>query len=170
MEYKADERPSLNVLGTREPQRWKPRAVPASLLPAVLNRLGLGNRPMARGDDTLAGLRDEKSHVRVAAVRSLAEGKEISSLRSLVAALHDPAWEVRAAAVWALSIFGEQAPVAALIEALADEDGSVRASALRVLYRVRGYVPPEPLESMLHDANWKAHEAATLTVAGSATA
>ncbi len=119
---------------------------------------------MARGDDTLAGLRDEKSHVRVAAVRSLAEGKEISSLRSLVAALHDPAWEVRAAAVWALSIFGEQAPVAALIEALADEDGSVRASALRVLYRVRGYVPPEPLKSMLHDANWQVHEAAALTV------
>src|SRR5258708_17986419 len=164
MEYKADELPSVDGKGSRDSESRKHTVFPASLVPAVLNRLGLGNRPMARGDDTLAGLRDEKSHVRVAAVRSLAEGKEISSLRSLVAALHDPAWEVRAAAVWALSIFGEQAPVAALIEALADEDGSVRASALRVLYRVRGYVPPEPLKSMLHDANWQVHEAAALTV------
>src|SRR5579864_5854515 len=164
MEYKADERPSLNGHGAREPQGLQHTAVPASLLPAVLSRLGLGDRPMAGGDEVLAAIRDEKSRVRVAAVRSLGEGREISSLRSLVAALDDPAWEVRAAAVWALSTFGEQAPVKALIKALADKDGSVRASALRVLYRVRGYVPPEPLSNMLHDADWQVHEAASVTV------
>jgi len=164
MEYKADERPSLNGHGAREPQGLQHTAVPASLLPAVLSRLGLGDRPMGGGDDALTALRDEKSNVRVAAVRSLGEGRETSSLRLLVTALDDPAWEVRAAAVWALSVFGEQAPVEALIKALADKDGSVRASALRVLYRVRGYVPPEPLSNMLHDADWQVHEAAAVTV------
>src|SRR5260370_25275454 len=129
-----------------------------------MSRLGLGDRPMARGDDALAALRDEKSNGRGGAVRSLGEGREISQLRALVAALEDPAWEVRAAAVWERSSFVEQAPVKGLIKALADKDGSVRASALRVLYRVRGYVPPEPLSNMLHDADWQVHEAAALTV------
>src|SRR5260370_39445708 len=96
MEYKADERPSLNGHGAREPQGLQHTAVPASLLPAVMSRLGLGDRPMARGDDALAALRDEKSNVRVAAVRSLGEGRKASSFRSLVAALEDPAWEGRA--------------------------------------------------------------------------
>jgi len=164
MEYKADEQPSLNGHGTGQLESPQLAAVPATLLPTVLSRLGLGDRPMVRGDQALAALRDEKSHVRVAAVRSLGEHREVSSLQFLVSALHDPAWEVRAAAVWALSAFGGHAPVEALIEALDDEDGSVRAAALRVLTRVRGRIPPEPLARMLHDADLQVREAAALTV------
>jgi serine/threonine protein kinase len=164
MEYKKDERPSLNGHGTGQLEIPQHAAVPATLLPTVLSHLGLGARPMAEGDQAVVALRDEKSHVRVAAVRSLGERGEVSSLPFLVSALRDPAWEVRAAAAWALSAFGGQAPVEALIEALADEDGSVRAAALRVLAGVRGQVPPEPLARMLHDADWQVREAAAFTV------
>jgi serine/threonine protein kinase len=164
MEYKDDERPSLNGNGTGPLESPQHAAVPATLLPTVLSRLGLGDRPMARGDQAVTALRDEKSHVRVAAVRSLGEHREVSSLQFLVSALHDPAWEVRAAAVWALSAFGGHAPVEALIEALDDEDGSVRAAALRVLAGTRGQVPPESLARMLHDTDWQVREAAALTV------
>src|SRR5258708_37576349 len=121
MEYKADKRPSLNGNGTGKLESPQHTAVPATLLPAVLSRLGLGDRPMVRG----------------AAVRSLGERREVSSLQFLVSALHDPAWEVRAAAVWALSAFGGQAPTYVLIEALDDEDGSVRAAAACEVSTVR---------------------------------
>src|SRR5947209_11820823 len=102
MEYKHVKRSSLNGHGTGKPERQKHEAVPATLLPAVLSRLGLAGRPMAKRDQAVAALQDEKSPVRVAAVRSLGERKEASLLPLLVSALHDPAWEVRAAAVWAL--------------------------------------------------------------------
>ncbi len=164
MEYKADERPSLNGNGTGKLESLRHVAVPATLLPTVLSRLGLGDRPMAGRDQAVAALRDEKSHVRVAAVRSLGERREVSALQFLVSALHDPTWEVRAAAVWALSAFGGQAPAEVLIEALDDEDGSVRAAALRVLAGVRGHVPPESLERMLDDTDWQVHEAVALTL------
>src|SRR5215471_16808503 len=164
MDYKENIRPSLNGDGARQLESTQHAAVPATLLPTVLSHLGLRDRPMAEGDQAVAALRDEKSHVRVGAVRSLGERREVSSLPLLVSALRDPAWEVRAAAVWALSTFGKQAPVEVLIEALDDEDGSVRAAALRVLSGVRGHVPPEPLERMLHDADWQVREAAALTI------
>jgi eukaryotic-like serine/threonine-protein kinase len=164
MEYKDDERPSLNGHGTRQLESPQHAAVPATLLLTVLSHLGLGDRPMADDDQAVTALQDEKSSVRVAAVRSLGERREVSSLWFLVPALHDPAWEVRAAAVWALSAFGRQAPVEALIEALDDKDGSVRAAALRVLSRVREHIPPESLARMLHDADWQVREAAALTV------
>src|SRR5258708_3102293 len=164
MEYKDDERPSLNGHGTGKLESLQHVAVPATLLPTVLSRLGLGDRPMAGGDQAGAALRDENRHVRVAAVRSLGERREVSALQFLLSALHDPAWEVRAAAVWALGAFGGHAPFEPLLGALADEDGSVRAAALRVLARVRGHVPPASLERMLHDANRLVREAAALTV------
>jgi len=163
MEYTADERPALNGNGAGKLESLQHVAVPATLLPTVLSRLGLGDRPMAGGDRAGAALRDEKSRVRVAAVRSLGERREVSALPFLVSALHDPAWEVRAAAVWALSAFGGQVPVESLLEALDDEDGSVRAAALRVLARVRGHIPPESLKRMLRDADWQVREAMALT-------
>ena len=52
MEYKADERPSLNGNGTGKLESLQHVAVPATLLPTVLSRLGLGDRPMAGGDQT----------------------------------------------------------------------------------------------------------------------
>jgi hypothetical protein len=71
MDYKKDERPSLNGHGTEQLEILQHAAVPATLLPTVLSRLGLGDRPMAEGEQAVLALRDEKSHVRVAAVVSL---------------------------------------------------------------------------------------------------
>ena len=103
MEYKDDQQPLLkNGHGTGQPESQQHAAVPATLLPTVLSRLGLADMPVVGDDQALAALRDEKSSVRVAAVRSLGERREVSSLQFLVSALHDPAWEVRAAVVWAL--------------------------------------------------------------------
>jgi len=95
MEYKDDERPSLNGHSTGQPESPQHAAVPATLLPTVLSHLGLGDKPMVGGDQVVAALQDEQSHVRVAAVRSLGERREVSALQFLVPALHDPAWEVR---------------------------------------------------------------------------
>src|SRR6266446_5760742 len=122
MDYTNNERPSLNGRGAAQPESPQHAAVPTTLLPNVLSHLGLEDSSMVGGDQAVAALRDEKSHERVAAVRSLGERREVSSLQFLVSALHDPAWEVRAATVWALSAFGGQAPAEVLIEALDDED------------------------------------------------
>src|SRR5260370_7834756 len=97
MEYKDDERPSLNGHGTGQLESPQHTAVPATLLPAVLSRLGLGDRPMAGGDQAVAALRDEKSHVRVAAVRSLGEPTKTPSFPFLVSALPHPACGLPAA-------------------------------------------------------------------------
>jgi eukaryotic-like serine/threonine-protein kinase len=163
MEYKDVNRPSFNGHSTGQPESQKHAAVPATLLPAVLSHLGLADRPLAKGDQAATALQDEKSPVRVAAVRSLGERREVPSVPLLVSALHDPAWEVRAAAVWALGAFGQHAPVLALREALADKDGSVRAAALRVLSSMRGQVPLESLARMRHDDDWQVREAAAVT-------
>jgi tRNA A-37 threonylcarbamoyl transferase component Bud32 len=129
-----------------------------------LSRLGLENRPVAGSTQAIEGLRDRQSHVRVAAVRSLGERRDFSSLQFLLFALHDPAWEVRVAALWALREFGEQAPAQPLIEALADEDSSVCAAALRVLAGARGRVPLDRLSHMLGHTDALVREAAILTL------
>jgi HEAT repeats len=128
-------------------------AVPASLLPSVLRRLGLEDTPTTRIDEQIAVLRNEERRPH-----------EAASLELCAAALHDPAWEVRAAAVWALRAYGEQAPVEALLNALTDEDSSVRAAVLRTLSGMSGHVSREPALRLLHDADWKVREAAALTL------
>ncbi len=164
MEHTGNEQPSFHDEGqVHSPGQ---AAVPASLLPSVLSRLGLGDRSalsLNQADEVVAALKHEASAVRVAAVRALEQG-ETSSIEPLVAALHDPAWEVRAAAVWALGKLGEQAPLEALIGALADEDPSVRAAALRTLGLLGDRVPLEPIIRALHDPAWQVREIAALTL------
>ena len=163
MEHAGNEQPSFHDEG----QLHSPgqATVPASLLPSVLSRLGLGDRPALSLSqaELVAALKHEASTVRVAAVRALEQGGT-SSIELLTAALHDSAWEVRAAAVWALGKFGEQAPLEALLGALADEDPSVRAAALRALSLLGDRVPLEPLVLALHDAEWQVREIAALTL------
>ena len=164
MEHTGNEQPSFHDEG----QLHSPgqATVPASLLPSVLSRLGLGDRPalsLNQADELVAALKHEASAVRVAAVRALEQGGA-SSIEPLVSALHDPAWEVRAAAVWALGKRGEQAPLEALIGALADEDPSVRAAALRTLSLLGDRVPLEPSIRALHDPAWQVREIAALTL------
>ena len=165
MEYKGDEQPSLHDTG--QLHSLEHSAVPTSLLPSVLSRLGLEDLTslsLTGADKQLATPRDEEISVRVAAVRSLEEHREASAIESLLAALHDSAWEVRAAAVWALGKFGEQAPREALMSATGDEDGSVRAAALRTLRLVGDRVPMEPLMRALGDSDWLVREIAALTL------
>jgi WD40 repeat protein len=164
MEHAGNEQPSFHDEG----QLHSPgqAAVPASLLPFVLSRLGLGDRPalsLNQADEVAAALKHEASAVRVAAVRALEQGGT-SSIEPLVAALQDPAWEVRAAAVWALGKLGEQAPLEALIGALADEDSSVRAAALRTLGLLGDRVSLELIIRALHDPAWQVREIAALTL------
>jgi WD40 repeat protein len=164
MEHTGNEQPSFHDEGQlHSPEQ---ATVPASLLPSVLSRLGLGDRPalsLNQVDELVAALKHEASAVRVAAVRALEQGGT-SSIEPLVAALHDSAWEVRAAAVWALGKLGEQAPLEALIGALADEDPSVRAAALRTLGLLGDRVRLEPIIRALHDPAWQVREIAALTL------
>jgi WD40 repeat protein len=165
MEYKGDEQPSLNNAG--QPRSLEQMTVPASLLPSVLSRLGLGDmmRMSSTGvDKQLAAFKDDEITVRVATVRSLEQQGETTAIESLLAALNDSAWEVRAAAVWALGKFGEQAPLEALTKATDDVDGSVRAAALRTLGLRGAHAPKEPLIQALDDPNWQVREIAILTL------
>jgi len=165
MEHKDNEQPSLN--NARQPHSLEQSTVPASLLPSVLSRLGLGDITSLSQtglDKQLAALKDEEIPMRVAAVRSLGERREASAIELLLAALHDPAWEVRAVAVWALGEFGEQAPLEALMRATNDADGSVRAAALRTLGLVGDRVSIEPLVRALDDTDWQVREIAVLTL------
>jgi WD40 repeat protein len=165
MEHKDNEQPSLNH--ARQPHSLEQSTVPASLLPSVLSRLGLGDitsLSQTGVDKQLAALKDEEIPIRVAAVRSLGEQKEASAIELLLAALHDPAWEVRAVAVWALGKFGEQAPLEALMRATNDADGSVRAAALRTLGLIGDRVSIEPLVRALDDSDWQVREIAILTL------
>ena len=165
MEYKGDEQPSLNNAG--QPHSLEQMTVPASFLPSVLSRLGLGDMTSVSStgvDKQLAPLEDEEISVRVAVVRSFEDHREANAIESLLAALHDPAWEIRAAAVWALGKFGEQASQEALMEATDDEDGSVRAAALRTLGLMGDRASIEPLIRALDDPDWQVREIATLTL------
>ena len=165
MEHKDNEQPSLNH--ARQPHSLEHSTVPASLLPSVLSRLGLGDITSLSQtgiDKQLAALKDEEIPMRVAAVRSLGEQREASAIELLLAALHDPAWEVRAVAVWALGKFGEQAPLEALMRATNDADGSVRAAALRTLGLIGDRVSIEPLVRALDDTDWQVREIAVLTL------
>ena len=165
MEYKGDEQPTLNDTG--QPHSLEQGTVPASLLPSVLSRLGLGDMTSLSftGVDTqLAALKDAEIPVRVTAVRILGEHTEACTIGPLVTALHDSAWEVRAAAVWALGKFGEQVPLEALMRATNDEDSSVRAAALRTLELLGDRVSIEPLMRALGDSDWQVREVATLTL------
>jgi WD40 repeat protein len=163
MEYKGDEQPSLNNAG--QPHSTEHMTVPASFLPSVLSRLGLGDATSVFStviDNQLDALKDEEISARVAAVRNIEEQREANAIESLLAALHDSAWEVRAAAVWALGKFGEQAPLEALMRATDDEDGSVRAAALRTLDLIGDRALREPLIRGLDDPDWQVREVAVL--------
>ncbi len=145
-------------------QSEEQQAVPPSLLPSVLRRLGLGDAPTTRVEEQVAALRDEERRRGGTADRSAGDPTEAASWELLLAALRDPAWEVRAAAVWTLGTWGEHAPGEALFNALSDEDGSVRAAALRTWSGRSGRGALEQALRLLHDAQWQVRQAAVLTV------
>ena len=96
---------------------------PATLLPAVLSRLGLNNGQAthpATTQDALTDLHNSDWHFRVAAVRTLGklvkQGQQ-ASIEQLLAALQDEDSSVRAATVYALATLEEHAPIGQLMAA-----------------------------------------------------
>lgn len=141
--------------------------VPSSLLPGVLQRLGLPpEQPHSELtiDDLLAKLKSGDWEVRVAAVRAL--GKLVTGVpvELLVSALDDEDGSVRAAAVHALGKVGKRAPLNRLVAALHDPDWHVRETAALALGKQGKRLPHEVLMTALHDRDESVREAAGLVL------
>src|SRR5260221_2554736 len=133
MEYPDDEQHPHKDVGPTPDQAGNVQP-PASLLPNVLTRLGLGKEASV-------------------------EEKQVDELR---VALYSPDWQVRAAAVRALEKLGAQAPTEFLVQALHDKDGSVRAAAVHALGTMNGQISVQHMVSVLGDSDWHVRETAVL--------
>lgn len=137
---------------------------PPSLLPTVLQRLGLDGeqqRPVFTGDP-VAALQHPAWHVRAAAVRSLEKMGEYAPLEPLLAALEDEHPSVRAAAVYALSKLGTHAPAARLAQTLGDPDWHVRETAVLALTALEQEGQSPALALQAQDADAAVRETARL--------
>lgn len=138
---------------------------PATLLPAVLSRLGLNNGQADHPATTQNALTDLHSgdwHVRVAAVRTLGKQGQQAPIEPLLAALQDEDGSVRAATVYALATLEERVPIEQLIAALHDPDWHVRETAVLALGKVRHPLPDDVFKAALHDQDSAVREAAQL--------
>lgn len=138
---------------------------PATLLPAVLSRLGLhdgqADHP-ATIQNALTDLHNSDWHVRVAAVRTLGKQGQQAPIEHLLAALQDEDGSVRAATVYALATLGEHTPIRQLIAALHDPDWHVRETAVLALGKLRQPLPDDVFNEALHDQDSAVREAAQL--------
>lgn len=153
---------------------------PVTLLPAVLDRLGLSNGHSGMGvmNDAPTGLHNSDWQVRLAAVRTLSKMGTQAPLEPLLTALQDEDASVRAAAVRGLSALGERVPVERLLETLHDPDWHVRETTVLLLGRLLSeqpltgqpqgsplrLVPPTVFDEVLHDADSTVREAAQLAL------
>ncbi|MGI9061546.1 MAG: HEAT repeat domain-containing protein [Ktedonobacteraceae bacterium] len=138
---------------------------PATLLPAVLSRLGLNNGQAehpATTQNALIDLHNSDWHVRVAAVRMLGKQGKQAPIEHLLAALQDEDGSVRAATVYALATLEEYAPIEQLIAALHDPDWHVRETAVLALGKLRQPLPDDVFNAALHDQDSAVREAAQL--------
>ena len=109
---------------------------PSSLLPGVLDHLGLANTSATH---------------------------DIPA-ESLIIILDDVDWHKRANAVSALEEHPTSIPLTSLLSALHDEDVSVRAAAVYALGRCKGQSALPYISDALHDSEWLVREAAILTL------
>lgn len=137
--------------------------VPTSLLPTVLQRLGL-TPEQARSepslDDLKAQLKSDDWFRRAAAVRTLGKQDTAIAVELLLVALDDQDASVRAAAVQALGNMGKRVPLQRLMVTLHDTDWHVRETAVFVLAKQGPRVPKEVVMPALHDADAAVREAA----------
>ncbi|HLZ62252.1 MAG TPA: HEAT repeat domain-containing protein [Ktedonosporobacter sp.] len=142
--------------------------VPSTLLPTVLQRLGLASdQPQAELTmaDLAAQLTSESWEVRAAAVRALGKRQiDEASMALLVTALDDTDEAVRAAAVSALGKRERHAPLHYLLTALNDSSWRVRESAVCALASQGPRVPREVLVTALHDTDGSVREVARLVL------
>ncbi|HLG75688.1 MAG TPA: HEAT repeat domain-containing protein, partial [Ktedonobacteraceae bacterium] len=140
---------------------------PASLLPGVLNRFGLGDvrfSEQTSSDVLLAALSDASWTVRVAALRALAQRDVHAFLPPLLMAASDENAFVRAAALQPLGTIADPAALAALLQALQDPQWNVRLMAARSLGRYGTDVPLDVLVDVLDDEHELVREAAKLAL------
>jgi len=137
--------------------------VPTSLLPTVLQRLGLTPEQASSEpslDDLRAQLKSDDWFRRAAAVRALGKQDTAIAVELLLAALDDQDASVRAAAVQALGNMGKRIPLQRLMVTLHDTDWHVRETAVFVLAKQGPRVPKEVVMPALHDADAAVREAA----------
>jgi HEAT repeat protein len=147
--------------------------VPSSLLPTVLQRLGLTPeqaRPEPSLDDLQVQLKSDDWVMRVAAVRAIGKLDGAVASELLLSALDDPDSSVRAAAVLALGNMGKRIPLHRLVAALRDTDWHVRETAVLALAKQGPRVPKEVVMTALHDADAAVREAAQFVLYSLATA
>src|SRR5215470_6569339 len=97
--------------------------VPPSLLPTVLQRLGLTPeqaQPAPSLEDLRVQLKSDDWVMRISAVRAMGKLDAASSVELLLSALDDQDGSVRAAAVQVLGNMGKRVPLHGLVTALYD--------------------------------------------------
>lgn len=132
--------------------RTTPVLAPASLLPTVLQQLGLNGTQLsvANVERLHDALRHKDWFVRASAVRTLGQLGPLAPLESLLTALSDEHVSVRVTAIHALANFGTRMPVERLTAALYDEEWQVREAAIFVLGE---QAPNESLLAATHDSD-----------------
>src|SRR5438270_257198 len=141
--------------------------VPPSLLPTVLQRLGLSSEfsaPEIAVDTLIEELHSEDWEERLNAVRAVGRLGSGVPVELLMASLDDSDDAVRAAALFALGTAGSRTPLNLLVAALNDRDWHVREVAVLALGKQGERVPPEVLQMALHDSDYAVREAATLAM------
>lgn len=142
-----------------DPDREQPRSLdraqvpaPPSLLPTVLQRLGLdGSQPSSLPlSILLARLNAAEWYRRAEALHQLAQQGQDVPLDPLVQALQDEHGTVRIAAIEALSTQGSRVPVDQLLPILDDPEWTVREAGVLALERLGEQAPVAPLLNALH--------------------
>jgi hypothetical protein len=145
----------------------KDAEVPSSLLPNVLQRLGL-TPEQALGelsfDDLAAKLKSDDWKVRAAAVRALGKRDADAPIELLVPVLDDEDESVRAAAVHVLGKAAQRASLDRLVAALHDADWHVRETAVLALGKQEQHIPDDVFMTALHDTDGSVREAAMLAL------
>lgn len=140
--------------------------VPASLLPGVLNHLGLmhtSSIPEVSPESLTTMLTDADWRVRAEAVSELEEYATAIPLDTLLAALHDEDVSVRSACVHALGRKGTLA-LPYIIDALHHSEWLVREAAVLVLGELGERIPAEKLLASLGDESEFVREAASMVL------
>ena len=133
---------------------------PPSLLPTVLQHLGLQDEVSMPVEHLVQALHAQEWYVRAAAVRRVGKLGPHAPLDLLLIALHDEHVSVRVTAAHALGSVGTRMPVAPLVAALHDDEWQVRETAIFSLGMLGKNAPSEPLLAALQDDDAAVREAA----------
>jgi uncharacterized protein with WD repeat len=147
---------------TRSLDRISEVPAPPSLLPGIVQRLGLDGSipPSLPLPSLLAGLNAPEWYWRAKALHLLAQQAYAVPLEPLLRALQDEHASVRIAAIEALSTQGSHIPVDRLLPTLDDPEWMVREAGILALERLGEHAPVAPLLNALHDQDATVREAA----------